>query len=263
MTTILQISDTHIVPQGALVSKRLDTAGPLVRLVERVIKIADQIGPIDAVLVSGDLTDDGSKESYNRFNQIMAPLKLPIHVIPGNHDKRAAMRDAFSSQFPSKGPLNWSCSIGDIKLIGLDTLVEEKNYGTLSQESLQYLEHSLTNSGTTPTIVALHHPPFTSGISFLDQIRLTNHKAFEDVLAQASGPLRIVCGHIHNSMTVDFAGHIVISGPSTCSSFAFDRSMDATAGYMIKEEGCLLHRWQNGFQSLRVSTTQGLGPFLF
>jgi Icc protein len=71
MTTILQISDTHIVPQGALVSKRLDTAGPLVRLVERVIKIADQIGPIDAVLVSGDLTDDGSKESYNRFNQIM------------------------------------------------------------------------------------------------------------------------------------------------------------------------------------------------
>jgi Icc protein len=64
-------------------------------------------------------------------------------------------------------------------------------------------------------------------------------------------------------MTVDFAGHIVISGPSTCSSFAFDRSMDATAGYMIKEEGCLLHRWQNGFQSLRVSTTQGLGPFLF
>ncbi|MEQ3725803.1 MAG: metallophosphoesterase, partial [Tateyamaria sp.] len=60
MTAILQISDTHIVPEGVLMSGRLDTSDALARLVERIGGIRDQIGPIDALLISGDLSDDGS-----------------------------------------------------------------------------------------------------------------------------------------------------------------------------------------------------------
>ena len=82
MTTILQISDTHIVPEGALVSGRLDTADALARLVDRINSIRDQIGPIDALLVSGDLSDDGSAESYARFKTLIAPLDLPILCHP-------------------------------------------------------------------------------------------------------------------------------------------------------------------------------------
>ena len=70
MTAILHISDTHIVPDGALVSGRLDTADALARLVERISGIRDQIGPVDALLVSGDLSDDGSAESYARFKAL-------------------------------------------------------------------------------------------------------------------------------------------------------------------------------------------------
>mgnify|MGYP000294606230 CR=1 FL=1 len=151
-------------------------------------------------------------------------------------------------------------SIRQLELFGFQGIKNLNQY--YKEKNLKKFENlNLIDKKNEPSLEAFC--PIILGVSFLDQIRLTNHKAFEDVLAQASGPLRIVCGHIHNSMTVDFAGHIVISGPSTCSSFAFDRSMDATAGYMIKEEGCLLHRWQNGFQSLRVGSTQGLGPFLF
>ena len=71
MTTILQISDTHILPEGQLVSGRLDTAGALARLVDRISSIHDQIGSIDALLVSGDLSDDGSAESYARFRKLL------------------------------------------------------------------------------------------------------------------------------------------------------------------------------------------------
>ena len=49
MTAILQLSDTHIVPEGALVSGRLDTADALARLVDRITVSATRSGQIDAV----------------------------------------------------------------------------------------------------------------------------------------------------------------------------------------------------------------------
>ena len=83
MTAILQITDTHIVAEGKLVSGQLETAAPLTRLVDQIASIRHQIGPIDAVIVSGDLSDDGSEASYARFKRLLAPLDLPTYVIPG------------------------------------------------------------------------------------------------------------------------------------------------------------------------------------
>ena len=54
MTTILQISDTHIIPKGSLVSNVLDTSASLKKLVIRINKIRPQIENIDCVLVSGE-----------------------------------------------------------------------------------------------------------------------------------------------------------------------------------------------------------------
>lgn len=263
MTTILQISDTHIVPEGALVSGRLETSDTLARMVTRIDAIRDQIGPIDAVLVSGDLSDDGSAESYARFKRLMAPLDLPLHVIPGNHDARTPMRAAFADQLPIDGPLNWERYVGDIKLIGLDTLVEGQGSGTLCSESLLFLEGALAKTYGSPVLLALHHPPFASDIGFMDAIGLTNRDAFRDVVAGYSGPLRIVCGHIHSMMITDIAGHIAISAPSPCSTFAYDRSKDATVGFFTQEDGCLLHRWDAGFQTIRIGPVAGAGPFPF
>ena len=263
MTTVLQISDTHIVPQGALVSGRLDTADALERLVTRITRIRDQIGSIDALLVTGDLSDDGSAESYIRFKTLIAPLDLPTYVIAGNHDERDPMRAAFAKDLPANGPLNWTRRVSDTQLIGLDTLVEGEGGGTLSAASLDFLQNALSQAQDTPVLLALHHPPFVCGIGFMDDIGLTNRQALRDVLVGHAGPLRIVCGHIHNMMVSDVAGHIAISGPSPASTFAFDQRTDAPVGYMTQEDGCLLHRWDAGFQSIRIGPLAGSGPFPF
>jgi 3',5'-cyclic AMP phosphodiesterase CpdA len=263
MTAILQISDTHIVPEGALVSGRLDTASALARLVTRICGIRDQIGPIDAVLVSGDVSDDGSAESYVRFKSLVAPLGLPIHVIPGNHDARDPMRNAFREAFPASGPLNWVRQIDEVRLIGLDTLVEGQGSGTLSPDSLSFLRKALSDANGAPVLLALHHPPFTCGIAFMDDIGLTNRPDVRHVVAAYSGTLRIVCGHIHNMMVTDIEGHIVISAPSPCSTFSYDRRTDSPIGYMTQEDGCLLHRWDAGFQTIRIGPEAGSGPFPF
>jgi Icc protein len=261
MTTILQITDTHIVRDGALVSGKLDTAAALVRLISRIQSIRHQIGTIDAVLVSGDLSDDGSPESYDRFKTLLGPLNLPLLVIPGNHDARAPMRAAFADQFAQDGPLNWVTQVGDLKVIGLDTLVEGSGKGTLSAQSLAFLTSALTQAKGTPTLVTLHHPPFRSGINFMDDIGLTNRDAFRDIISDHTGPLRIVCGHIHSMMVTDVGGQIAISAPSPCSTFTYDRRADAPVGFMALEDGCLLHTWNAGFKTIRIGPDAGPGPF--
>lgn len=263
MTTILQITDTHIARDGVLVSGRLDTAAALARLIDRIKSIRAQIGSIDAVLVSGDLSDDGSAQSYVRFKAQLAPLDLPLLVIPGNHDARAPMRASFADQFSKVGPLDWATRIGDLKIIGLDTLVEGAGKGTLSAQSLTFLQTALAQTKDMPTLLALHHPPFRSGIGFMDDIGLTNSDEFRDVVADHTGPLRIVCGHIHSMMVADVGGHIAISAPSPCSTFSYDLRDDAPVGFNTLEDGCLVHTWDAGFQTIRIGPDAGSGPFPF
>ncbi|AGI66641.1 hypothetical protein OAN307_c09200 [Octadecabacter antarcticus 307] len=263
MTTILQITDTHIVCDGALVSNRLETSVALSRLIDRIMSIRHQIGAIDAVLVTGDLSDDGSKESYEKFKDLLAPLDLPLLVIPGNHDAREPMRAAFANQFTQDGPLNWVNQVGDLTVIGLDTLVEGTGKGTLSAPTLDFLETTLANAQNTPILLAMHHPPFLSGINFMDDIGLTNRDAFRDVVSCHTGSMRIVCGHIHSMMVTDVGGHIAISAPSPCSTFNYDLRDGAPLGFMALKDGCLLHTWAVGFQTIRIGPDAGPGPFRF
>ena len=252
MNTILQLSDTHIVPEGTLATGGLDTAEVLARLVTRIQTLHNQLGPIHAVLVSGDLTDDGSAESYARFKQLIAPLQMPTFVIPGNHDARAPMRAAFADQFPDMGPLDWDRRIGDIHMIGLDSLVEGVELGTLAPASIDFLQAALQRADGSPVLLALHHPPFICGIDFMDEINLTNKDAFHDAVASYSGEIRIVCGHIHCTMIRTVVGQVAISAPAPGNSFAFDRPVDAPENFQTREDGCLLHRWDGGFQTIHI-----------
>ena len=263
MTTILQISDTHIVAPGELVAGRLDTADALDRMVARIGAIRHQFGGLDAVLVSGDLSDDGSAQSYDHFRKLIAPLEVPLHVIPGNHDARAPMRAAFANQIPGAGPINWDRRIGEICLIGLDTLVEGQKHGTLTPATLTFLQDALIRADGAPVLLALHHPPFPCGIRFMDDIGLTNQQDFADAVSGYAGELRIVCGHIHAMMIQTIAGHVAISAPSPNSTFAYDRRPDAPVGFHTQEDGCLLHRWDGGFQSIRIGPDDGDGPIPF
>ena len=203
------------------------------------------------------------EEVYREFLLAMADMFEHVLVIAGNHDARDPMRTAFADVLPNAGPLNWARLIGDIHLIGLDTLVEGQGGGMLAPESLLFLQDALSKVENAPVLLALHHPPFSCGIGFMDEIGLTNRHALRDVLAGYAGPLRIVCGHIHNLIVSDVAGHIAISAPSPASTIAFDRRPIAPVGFMTQEDGCLLHRWDAGFQSIRIGPIAGSGPFPF
>src|SRR5271154_5481502 len=88
-----QISDMHIKPPGELLYKRIDTAGFL----ERAVAHVNALDPRpDVVLATGDLVDSGTVEESVLLGQLLAPLAMPVHLIPGNHDARDALRAVFA-----------------------------------------------------------------------------------------------------------------------------------------------------------------------
>lgn len=97
----------------------------------------------------------------------------------------------------------------------------------------------------------------------MDDIGLSNRDAFREFVSDHSGPLRIVCGHIHSMMVMDVGGHVAISAPSPCSTFAYDQRAEAPVGFMGIEDGCLLHNWDSGFRTIRIGPDTGSGPFPF
>ncbi len=214
---IAHISDFHVfadAPETALV--RADAADAARKV---VADIAAHQPPIDAVLFTGDLTDGGSSADYALLFDILKPLQMPIFIVPGNHDKRCRMRAAFGETIPFEpGPaLNYAAQIGDLRILALDTLVNGEIHGAIDPVQMDWLAGKLSQPHAGPTIIAMHHPPFPSGITKLDEMALQDgQKALSRLIAAYDGQLLILAGHIHRPFQAIWQGAFcqVGGGPS-------------------------------------------------
>jgi 3',5'-cyclic AMP phosphodiesterase CpdA len=84
---------------------------------------------------------------------MLAPLPVPVHVLPGNHDDPAAMRDHFP--LDGDGPYAFTTRCGPLRLVACDTSRRGRDDGELD---LDWLEAQL--GGDEPTVVAMHHESF-------------------------------------------------------------------------------------------------------
>jgi len=82
---VAQLSDLHICAEW----EGVDPALQVERVVEAIRTLPN---PVDAVVVTGDLADDGGAENYRRARQLLERLGAPFHVLPGNHDDRRRLR---------------------------------------------------------------------------------------------------------------------------------------------------------------------------
>ncbi len=264
MTRILQITDPHLTIPPAKLCGQVNTLARLRGLVS-AIKAAGPAQTPDAVVITGDLSHGGSAQSYALFRKEIERLHLPFYVIPGNHDNREAMRVAFGDApyLPRAGRLNWATELPNLHLIGLDTLTEGKGSGEIDSQTAAFLSRTLARIGTKPALIAMHHPPFDSGITFMDDIGLKGIERLKTVLANARAPVRIICGHVHNMMVGMVGDTVAISAPSPASSFPVDYRDDAPAGFVTGSGGYMLHEWHGAFRSCAIDLSEAEGPFPF
>lgn len=266
MTKILQISDTHIVPEHQLAYGQVDTAAALEETVKTVNRMLAAIGPVDAVIVTGDLTDFGTMEDYERFHSLMAPLKLPYLALPGNHDNREVMRSFYANSewMPASGPLQWQLDLDDFAVIGLDSHVEGNSHGDIAEDGLAFLKEALDKAAGKPVIVAFHHPPFHTGLHPMDKQNLRDSDRLATLLGAYKGELRIICGHVHRGITTSFAGHICMTAPGTSHAVTIDLREEANNSLTKEPGGFVLHEWRAGrfvSHTIPVGTFDGPHPF--
>ncbi|WP_274425295.1 phosphodiesterase [Chelativorans sp. YIM 93263] len=266
MTKILQISDTHIVPEGELAYEKVDTAAALADTVATINRLLPQIGPVDLVIVTGDLTEHGTPEEYRHFQDIVSNLDVPCRAVPGNHDRREAMRESFSNAnwMPATGPIGWIAEFADCITVGLDSLVEGKAHGALDGDTRHFLQNALARSGGKPVLIGLHHPPYAAGIAAMDAQNLIDPTPLLSAITDYPGEIRLVCGHLHRSITGIFGGRICQVCPGTSHAVTLDHRAAAENSLTMEPGGMLLHEIREGaFLTHWIPVGRFQGPYPF
>jgi 3',5'-cyclic AMP phosphodiesterase CpdA len=242
---VAQLSDPHIVAPGLLLYGRVDTAAFFARAVRVVAAL--QPSP-EVVLLTGDLVDKGEPAEYAHLHGLLAPLRMPVFAIPGNHDVRGPFRNAFAcgGYLPPDGFLQYAVEDYPLRLVALDTLIPGQGGGELCDERLAWLERTLAARPETPTLILMHHPPFASGIEFMDRYALVNAAAFGEIVARHPQVERITCGHLHRVIERRFAGTIAGTAPSTAHQFQLNLTPAAPLRLMYEPPGYQLHLWREG-----------------
>ncbi len=185
--TVLQLSDPHLLAEESGADERLALALRTVR--------DSGVRPL-ALLLTGDLSDDGSPESYARLraavDPVAAELGAPVFAIPGNHD----LGDAFREGILDGAPLHRAVDVHGVRIVGLDTTVPGRPHGELGAGQLEWLDDVLRKPAKHGTLLALHHPPVPTVHPLLGRIGLRDPDRLARVL-KGTDVRMIVCGHAH------------------------------------------------------------------
>ena len=204
---ILHLSDTHLYGDpSARHYDRIDTAAALRGLLTRLEGLAD----IDAVVHTGDASEDGTPESYRLLHEILDPfaaaLEAPLAVVMGNHDVSAVYGESIAAGERVPHSQDRVVALpGDGRLVVLDSSVPGAGYGHLDPEQLDWLRGVLARPTGGGTVLAIHHPPLVAATPLLRGLDLDGLDELGAVL-EGSDVRIVLSGHYHHEISGAIAG---------------------------------------------------------
>jgi Icc protein len=256
---LAQVTDMHIKAGGKLSYRVVDTEAALARCVAHLMKLPQLP---DAVIFTGDLTDFGRPEEYDNLVRLLEPLTMPVFLMPGNHDDPETMRAKFPSHAYMRqrtGKLDYVIDEFPVRIVALDSTIPRQSGGELTASQLQWLDETLGAVPDKPTIVAIHHPPFRTGIGHMDKMPLANPAAMEPVIARHPQVERVIAGHLHRNIVKRFGGTVASTSPSPSHQVALDLDDEAASRFVMEPPAFQLHLWSKGVGL--VSHTAAIGEF--
>lgn len=181
------LSDTHISTDPGVPADDL----------RRTIADLNLQSDLDFVVITGDITEMGTDEEIRLAKNIFNDLKIPYHILPGNHDS------------------GWSESggVSFIREFGYDKFVfDHKGYrfigcasgpyvrmsdGHIPRDAVVWLDSVLTKTPKDQPLVFLNHYPLTK--------ELDNWYEITDRLKKFNTQF-VLAGHHHSNKAADFEG---------------------------------------------------------
>ncbi len=210
---LVQISDTHLCADPKRSLRGINTYDCL----KAVLKLAsDHLQQASLIMTTGDISHDGSSESYSFFEEQLRKLSGVKRLLPGNHDQPDILCQLMSQP-------NWPTvdQLGSWRVIGLDSHLTGESAGYLATDKLADLKLVLAEAehAHQPVLLALHHPPIPTGSCWLDEISLINQSEFRQLLSDFKQVRAIIFGHAHQEMDETRDGIRWLCCPSTCVQF--------------------------------------------
>jgi 3',5'-cyclic AMP phosphodiesterase CpdA len=259
--TIVQLTDLHVRPEGIAAYRVCESN----MMTERALQAVGRLSA-DAVVITGDLTDCGLASEYTLLaGMLRRHLRVPVHLIPGNHDRREVMRETLPGVRAEDGFIQFALDVGPVRLVMLDTVVPGAGHGCMDGGRLEWLDRTLSERPDAPTMIGMHHPPFVCGIAHMDAINLRDSSAFATVVGRHAQVKRIVCGHHHRPVTANVAHAIATISPSVAHQTELDLDPSAPAAFVLEPPGYQIHIWSDtaGFVSHTAMVERFPGPFPF
>ena len=208
----------------------------------------------DLLLVTGDIANDGDDaQSYLRYREAMAGLGFPIYPLMGNHDSREPFLELFPDVPHADGFIQYAIEDWPLRILVLDTLEVGRHGGGFCEIRARWLRERLDESPDRPTLIALHHPPISTGIGWLTEDPAAAWIArLRGIVEGRRNIVAIVAGHVHRPIITNWGGTTLIVCPSTAPQVALDlRPIDPDRPddrpmIVAEPPGYGLHIWRDG-----------------
>jgi Icc protein len=217
---IVHISDIHLMENGQIIWDT-DTKSHFDKAIDIIKKLSD----IDAIIISGDLSNDGSEWSYRYIDNQFASIGIPTYCCPGNHDNIDFLLYKYEPQFIQ---IRDQIDLEDWKFYFINTVIPDvidpshnKARGMIPENKLLELERELTYN-KIPTAIIFHHPAKEPG-GWLNRRLLENRDQFNHIISKNSHVKLVLYGHIHYGIQNVENGILYSAAPSI--GYAFDKKL--------------------------------------
>ena len=200
--SFIQISDSHIDDDKLVMG--VDTQANLSAIVNNISNHY-----YDALLISGDLSQNGTLESYQKLQKILKPIEKKIYVLPGNHDDLSNLSQIFNESYMRNFIIDcW-------EIITIDSVQAGKESGRLNDGQLYFLSQQISSSSAKYIILCLHHPPVSMQSDWDDEMSLENPDDFFSVIDKFDNIKAVMWGHSHQCSEFNRKDMKLFSCPST------------------------------------------------
>ncbi len=225
MLLVAQITDTHLFADDRQTMSNCATNQSFAAVIKAIAALQPQP---DILLITGDISQDETVESYTYARSLIQPLQIPTYWIPGNHDQNPATIGSLNG-----GPISplKAFSQAGWQFILLDSMVIQQPYGELATTQLEWLEQQLErqlehqleqqleqplSQSAPPTLIAIHHHPIACGLDYMDKMNLQNAADFFAIIDRYPQVKVVLHGHIHQDFATQRGGVDYFGTPSTC-----------------------------------------------
>lgn len=241
---IAQISDTHI-RNGLALMQHVDTGAYL----RACVAFLNGLPRLDAVLVTGDLIDDGLPQTYDAVWDILRELRAPWYPCVGNHDHRGGLLEHSQERVPEMAGcgqfVQYAVDRFPLRLVAADTQAAKGLHGEFCDVRARELDEILGREAHRPTLVFMHHPPVHVGIAPMDDIAMREPDAARlfEVLSGHDQVLHVACGHLHRSVFTTWGGLALSTAPSPAHAITLNLDTDDVLGFTMEPPACRLFRF--------------------